>query len=394
VNVSVLPLSRTRSRGPRVNLLSTCFQAEYEVGFARGLAANGLEVTVLGASASERERLESSIEFIDVRGSQDPRRSKLGKVMGILRYVGEYCLLGLRRRDELFHTNGLFVGRGGMPALVEAAVQRLAFRRWWLTVHNLVPHDRDSRFNRWVSRCIYRMPDRLWVHTAKMRDELVAGFGVRPERVSVLEHGIDQFVEVEAGAKERLAERFGTPAGARLMVQFGNISPYKGVDVFLDAIHRLPARGDVAFLVVGKCRDAALGERLRRAIGELQAAGHSVRWVDDYVSTADVRLLLSAADVLVMPYRHIDQSGVLFSAKSAGLPIVASDVGSFADYVTPGHDDLVPPGDVEALAGALRRHAERPPAPDRSAAVESARARYAWSNTLKDYAGQVRALFV
>ena len=70
-----------------------------------------------------------------------------------------------------------------------------------------------------------------------------------------------------------------------------------------------------------------------------------------------MEIYLKAADVLVLPYKEIFQSGVLFLAYSFGLPVVATDVGSFREEIVEGKTGfLCQPGDPEALAKAIETY--------------------------------------
>jgi glycosyltransferase involved in cell wall biosynthesis len=75
--------------------------------------------------------------------------------------------------------------------------------------------------------------------------------------------------------------------------------------------------------------------------------------VDRFVTDPEAAAYFDRADVVVLPYREIDQSGVLFTALAFGRPMVLSDVGGFPDIAREGAAELVPPGDPAALARAL-----------------------------------------
>jgi len=92
-----------------------------------------------------------------------------------------------------------------------------------------------------------------------------------------------------------------------------------------------------------------------------------------------VASLFHAADVLVMPYRHIDQSGVIFMALATGLRVVASDVGSLRDYIPPGFGCVVSPGDAGALAEGILSVLTQP---RRSEAQEKLAAHHLWSSVV------------
>ena len=86
------------------------------------------------------------------------------------------------------------------------------------------------------------------------------------------------------------------------------------------------------------------------------------------------------ADVVALPYRNIEQSGVLYTALAFGRPLVLSDVGGFPEIAAEGAARLAPAGDAEALAGELRALLADPDAREAlgSAAAEAAAGRYSW----------------
>ena len=91
-----------------------------------------------------------------------------------------------------------------------------------------------------------------------------------------------------------------------------------------------------------------------------------VRFVPRFVDDAEIPALFRRADLVVLPYREIDQSGVLFTALAFGKPLVLSDVGGFPEVAAHGAAELVPPGDAAALHATLttllaRRRPPRPP---------------------------------
>ncbi len=80
-----------------------------------------------------------------------------------------------------------------------------------------------------------------------------------------------------------------------------------------------------------------------------------------YLSDAELAAALRRADVVVLPYRRIDNSGVLAAALAFGAPLVMSDVGGFGElHRSDGVGELVPPGDAAELAAVLGRAARRP----------------------------------
>jgi glycosyltransferase involved in cell wall biosynthesis len=121
--------------------------------------------------------------------------------------------------------------------------------------------------------------------------------------------------------------------------------PYKGIDVLLEAWSRADLPPGAELWITG---------RQRMDVSALQAASPpSVRWITRFVSDAELAGLFRAADLAVLPYREIDQSGVLFTALAFGTPLLLTAVGGFPEVAATGAAELVAPGDPDALAQAL-----------------------------------------
>ncbi|GAB2886753.1 hypothetical protein GCM10027046_13830 [Uliginosibacterium flavum] len=347
-------MSRQSVAADTVILLSHGFQAEYEAGIANGLARNGLNVVLVGSDSTLYERLDPSIRALNLRGCHDPQRSRFQKVWNLVRYFFSYQYLLLTTPHAAVHLIGQFTTNRPLLFLAEMLVTRVVARRVWLTVHNVMPHEKHTRFNHAVHRCLYALPHELVVHTERTRQRLAELFALDGKRVRVLEHGIARFPDFDAVARDRIRARLGLGPTDRLLLFFGNLGLYKGPDLLIEAFGRLPAEAGWHLHIAGRCRHADL----RRQMDELIAGcPHSPRihWEEGYVADDEVPAFFFAADALALPYRHIDQSGVLFMAMATGLPVIASDVGSFREYVAAHAGAIVPPEDVTALASAIEQ---------------------------------------
>ena len=79
----------------------------------------------------------------------------------------------------------------------------------------------------------------------------------------------------------------------------------------------------------------------------------NVKWVDRYVDDREIAPVFEAADMCVLPYLEIDQSGVLATALAFRKPLLLSDVGGFPEVAGHGAAATVPAGDVAALRAEL-----------------------------------------
>ena len=109
-----------------------------------------------------------------------------------------------------------------------------------------------------------------------------------------------------------------------VVLYFGVVRPYKGVDVLVEAFQQVE---DAELWVVGRPLGVSM-ERLRRL-----APPGRVRFVERYVSDAELPAFFRRADVVALPHRNVDVSGVLFAGLAFGKAMVMSDVGGFRELV-------------------------------------------------------------
>jgi glycosyltransferase involved in cell wall biosynthesis len=164
-----------------------------------------------------------------------------------------------------------------------------------------------------------------------------------------------------------------------VLLCFGSIRPYKGVDVLLEAFRQVEG---AELWVVGRPLKGSM-ERYHRLAAE--AVG-KVRFVTRYLDEPAIPAFFRRADLVVLPHRCVDQSGVLYVALAFGKPIVMSAVGGFQEVVEDhGVARLVPPADPDALAAAanelLGDQAEREALGQRAAAA--AAGPYSWDEVAR-----------
>lgn len=168
--------------------------------------------------------------------------------------------------------------------------------------------------------------------------------GVEPSRVRVIPHGVFDYltrIDDEAPLPPELAAVEGP-----VILCFGLIRPYKGVDVLLEAF---PGIVGAELWIVGRPLGLSLDPLRSRAA---KAPG-TARFVDRFVPDRELPAYFRRADVVVLPYRDAEQSGVLHTALAFGKAIVLTDVGGFAEVAALGAAQLVPPEDPDALGAAI-----------------------------------------
>ena len=239
-----------------------------------------------------------------------------------------------------------------------------------MTMHNVLRRGGGS-VSAGVTRRLAERMDAVVVHTRRGAERLEE-LGVEPERVRVIPHGAfahltSQHDEVTLPGELAAVER-------PVVLCFGTIRHYKGVDVLLEAFREVEG---AELWVVG--RPLAYDMEPLHALAR-EAPG-TVRFVTRYVTDPEIPAFFRRADLVVLPYREVDQSGVLYIGLAFGKPMVLSAVGGFDELAEEhGAGRLVPPERPAPLAEAIGELLRRPE--DRAKLAARARAAaegpYSW----------------
>jgi glycosyltransferase involved in cell wall biosynthesis len=219
-----------------------------------------------------------------------------------------------------------------------------------VTVHNVLPHE-TRFFDKPLCQLVFGMADQLVVHSKKMKEDLKELISKGSENVSIIPHGIclDYPLSItREAAKKQLGikQKF-------VILFFGLIRKYKGLDKLLAAFKCIKDEFDLSLLIAGDFVDGK--EKYDRLISEYGI--DAVTYVHaGFVKDEDVPLYFNAADVLVQPYIHFaGQSGVAPTAYYYGKPVIATRVGGLPEIVLDGVTGcVVAPSDIESLANAIR----------------------------------------
>ncbi len=263
-----------------------------------------------------------------------------------------WALAGLTVRGDVVHAQWWSYALAPVYAVV-LGLARLRGKRILITVHNVAPHETGA-VKRFFNRAVLRTGHHFIVHSHQNKEELQRVTGRSGDRIDVLPHGalaVPRSGLTQAEARARL----GVPDAprSRIVLCFGHIRAYKGVDVLLQAFAEVAQNdADVTLVIAGNPWGSFA--RYATLIDELGLADR-VRLFLDYVPTPDVEAFFESADAVVLPYTDFQaQSGVGALALHFGRPLIVSDVGGLPDLVREPAC-VVPPSNAPALAAAIAR---------------------------------------
>jgi D-inositol-3-phosphate glycosyltransferase len=347
----------------KVGLFTGGRDRPYAVGLVKALMSQGICLHVAGGDELECPEIQASsrLKFINLYGRQRPHSNHLWKTLRLLSYYVQLIPYAAVAEPKVFHTlwNGKFeyFDRTILALYFKLLGKKIAF-----TAHNVNAGKRDSNdslINRLTLRIQYRLADHIFVHTEQMKSELIQDFAVRKENVTVIPFGINNAVPHTQLSTSEAKRRLGVQERQRTILFFGNIGPYKGLDHLVEAFQILNTRtGEYRLIIAGKQRTGAeqYVNDIRDATAEDVKQARIIQRIE-HIPDSEIELYFKAADILVLPYTSVSQSGVLFLGQSFGLPVIATDVGSLRDDIVENETGfLCKPSDPADLARAIETY--------------------------------------
>jgi glycosyltransferase involved in cell wall biosynthesis len=336
----------------------------YALGMGTALIEQGIITDFIGSDDVDAPNLHGTplVNFLNLRGDQSVNAGALKKMIRVLAYYRRLLAYAVTARPKVFHilwhNKFDFLDRTLVMGFYKLLGKRLVF-----TAHNVNAGKRDGRdtlWNRISLKSEYRLADHILVHTGMMKQELMREFRVIESKITVIPFGINNTLPTSGLTKAEARQRLGIAPSDKTILFFGNIAPYKGVEFLARAFARL-ARKDGNYRLVIAGRPKGSEEYWTSIRDEMEQAGIRDRVIEkiEFIPDEDVEIYFKAADLLVLPYTLIFQSGVLFLGYSFGLPVLAADVGSLKEEIVPGKTGLVcRPQDSDDLAKTIEAYFE------------------------------------
>ena len=366
-------------------LITGGFEANFSVGFARGLAANGVELCVISCDETAARLTAAGIPNLNLRGSLEPHRPPWIKVGNLVRYYVRLLWFLFRHRGATVHFAGIFRREWIVwEGLVLNRCFRLLAGRYLYTVHNVLPHSREhSRGMRWIYRRIYQVPHRLLVHTGRARQQLIEEFGVPAGRIQLTSLGLNEEMPLTSLSCAEARQRLGLAPAEQVILFFGKIDEYKGLDLLLAAFDglSLPA---TRLVIAGTFRNPAYRTRILSLL-EPMSRRPAVLLFERFIPNAEAEVFFKAGDVLCLPYRNIYQSGLVFLGPRFGIPMITTDVGALREFVGQDLGLVTRTNDAAGLAEALTAFFSAPGRFPRDAILERA-LKLRWPNGCRELA--------
>jgi len=284
--------------------------------------------------------------------SKDPGTNKSRKVSGYLRYLTRIFCYTLNSRTVPIHFQFFRIERVESLFLL---LLRAVGARTVYTAHNVFPHE-NRKIDYLLRDITFRSSNLIVVHSDYIKKRLMKRFGVQQKKIWKIPHGdFDAYLPETPISKHEARERLGLSQKEKVLLFFGFIREYKGLDLLLESFELLSKRDKhLTLLIAGKCQTGELLSRYRQRISQIPS-GERIRFEPEFVPTKKIPWYFVASDLVALPYKAIDHSGIIHLAYSFGRPVIATDVGDFSEIIEQGRTGyIVKKNDGEHFAAGIR----------------------------------------
>lgn len=319
----------------KIAIIWSGVENSYLIGLVSGLSKlSNLNIEVIDSDNSiGKFNNLTNVNFLNYRGSLNPKSNLPTKIKRILNYYLKLITYAYKTDSKILH-----IQWGNKFVLFDRTLLNLYYKsmgkKLIYTAHNINAKKRnnqDNFINRFSLKMHYKIVDRIIVHNNKMKEELIKEFSISENKIKVISFGINVKIPQIDVSKQQAINHLDLPMKKKYILFFGGIVNYKGLDVLINAFKLiLESDSEYHLIIAGAPREQEYFLQIENLLKELNIDESCTKHFK-FIKDEEVPYYFVAADCCILPYRNISQSGVHALSYAYGLPIIASDVGSFKE---------------------------------------------------------------
>jgi glycosyltransferase involved in cell wall biosynthesis len=210
---------------------------------------------------------------------------------------------------------------------VSLKIAKLRGKKIILTVHNIKPHEKSFLKN-FLNRSVLGLADEYIVHSENNRKLFLNEMNAK-KKISTISHGIIEMKKSKV-SRSFLRKKYQFSTNDRVLLFFGNIRDYKGLDILLESLSQLRDK-NIKLIIAGNPWSGF--EKYQNIINKL-ALNSRIRLLLEFNSDQKVSEIFRISDLVVYPYKEFEaSSGAASVALDFGKPIVVTNVGGLPELV-------------------------------------------------------------
>ena len=310
----------------KIIMIDSLVGNDYSTCLCESLQENGVEVHLIvpeNRQFSKKEKFK--ILFLSPSKAKD--KGKIKKIYGFIRYIFQLYHYIKNSQCDIVHYQ-----------FFRRRIEKLFFKflklrgvKLIITAHNVFPHRRSKLDNFWKSM-VYKNTNAIIVHSNIIKDKLIQNFNIDQKKISIIPHGnFDLYLPATDITMEQARSSLSLSMSDNVLLFFGFIKPYKGLDLLLKAFEKSAEKDPNLKLVI-----AGSEQEMKKSVkSEIENSQFKDRIIPflSYIPNEEIVKYFNATDLVVLPYKNIDHSGIIHLAYSFGKAVIATNVGDFNEVI-------------------------------------------------------------
>jgi glycosyltransferase involved in cell wall biosynthesis len=321
----------------KVLMLDSNVGNDYIFHLCNALKKNGIDISFV-VTEDVIDNGTANFPLIPIMPLKAKSMSKYEKIFKYYNYLLDVYKLIRQEKYDVVHFQ--FFRRKRIECLYFAMLKLMKIKLAY-TVHDVTPLNK-SKLDHLFNLLVYKTADILFVHSNLNKRALAQQIKLDEEKIKVAPHGdFDFYIPNQIPTKSEARESFDLSREQNILLFFGAIREYKGLDILLNSLPLVSLKiKNLTLIIAGSPDPIELELEYKNIISKLPKE-IKVIYHASFIPDADVAKYFIASDVVVLPYRRISHSGILHIAYSFGRPVIATNVGDFEETIEEGKSGFV-----------------------------------------------------
>lgn len=329
---------------PKITILAADSEIHYIKGLIYGLSIFEVNIDLI-TNSDYKDKNYHNVNVLNLRGDRQKSTNTFKKVKRIISYYTKLYLYIFKTDSKIFHIQSISRFES-FDRTILLFVLKILGKKIIYTFHDISQKKIIS--SQWNSKneIEIRLIDKIIikvmkyfitysvVHNNNIKKILEDKFNFSYNKINIIPHGINILFNPNIISKMEARKKFNLNKDNKTILFFGNISANKGLDLLIKIVLELLEMDNKYFLLIGGNPRKGNEEYLKNIIGLINSSHvQNIKYQLSFIHDEEIPYFFKAADCIVLPYKTVYQSGVLYLAYSFGIPVIASNVGNFNEEI-------------------------------------------------------------
>jgi D-inositol-3-phosphate glycosyltransferase len=321
----------------RVWVVDSTTGNDYALLLSSSLQNAGADVTLV-TTWDRSQKGFPDLKLLRWSPDKRPRGHRVCKVVPYVGYLFKLITFAVRGRVDIIHYHFM---RHEPTEFLCLPLLRLLRVHVVTTAHNIVPHERRL-LDRFVRTVMFRSSHLIIAHSKFIKQQLIQMFRLPPDKIVTIPHGnFDMHLPDPLPSRAEARTSLALDPSDDILLFFGYIRPYKGLDLLLDAFEFAAAKNPrLKLLIAGAPQTQKMADHYEARIARISSHDRIV-FHATYIDHDLLPRYFVAADIVMLPYLHIYHSGIVHLAYSFARPVIATRVGDFPECIEEGKTGFI-----------------------------------------------------